>query len=233
MSVPARCCTAPFSPHGHFNQVPLADVQRAFRRGFQRWGLPGQLRVDNGSPWGSWSDLPPPLALWLIGLGIDLHWNPPRCPQDNGVVERSQGLAQAWAEPGQCRSVAELQQRLDAEDRLQREVYPYQGDRSRGEVFAALRHSGRPYRAAGEVTQWDWQRVCAHVAGYAVPRRVDGCGKIGLYARKVYVGLVNKRREVVVQLDADSLEWVITDPAGRELCRRPLEEFTAEQLRRL
>ena len=233
MSVPARCCKAPFSPHGHFNQVPLAAVQRQLRRCFSRWGRPVRLRVDNGSPWGSWSDLPPPLALWLIGLGIGLHWNPPRCPQDNGVVERSQGLAQAWAEPGQCHGVAELQQRLDAEDRLQREVYPYRGERSRREMFPALAHSGRRYSPAWETAHWDWQRVCAHVAGYAVTRRVDGSGKIGRYSGKVYVGLVNKRRTVVVQLDAGAREWVITEEAGRELCRRPLEEFTAVQLRRL
>jgi hypothetical protein len=233
MSAPARCCTAPFSPQGHLNQVPLGEVQQAFRRCLQRWGRPAQLRLDNGAPWGSWSDLPPPLALWLIGLGIDLHWNPPRRPQDNGVVERSQGLAQAWAEPGRCRSVAELQRRLDAEDHLQRAAYPYRGGRSRLQVWPALRHSGRPYGAAWEAAHWDWPRVCAELAGYAVTRRVDGSGKIGLYSGKLYVGLVNRRREVVVQLDADSRAWLITDATGRELCRRPLQEFTAEGLRHL
>ena len=39
------------------------------------------------------------LALWLIGLGIEVIWNPPRCPQANGVVERSQGTGKRWAEP--------------------------------------------------------------------------------------------------------------------------------------
>jgi hypothetical protein len=211
----------------------LGAVQDQFRRCFRRWGRPLQLRLDNGAPWGSWSDLPPPLALWLLGLGLELHWNPPRCPQDNGVVERSQGLAQDWAEPQRCGSVVELQQRLEAEDRLQREAYPYRGAQSRGDVFPALAHSGRPYSARWEVRHWDWQRVCQQVAGYAVTRRVDGCGKIGLYQGKVYLGLVNKRRQVVVQLDAEAQVWVITEETGRELCRRPLEQFTAEQLRHL
>jgi hypothetical protein len=213
--------------------VPLGAVQRQLRQCFRRWGRPVQLRVDNGAPWGSWSDLPPPLALWLLGLGLDLHWNPPRCPQDNGVVERSQGVAQAWAEPRQCGSVAELQQRLDREDRLQREAYPYRLGRSRWQVFPALAHAGRPYSRAWETAHWDWQRVCQQVAGYAVTRRVDGSGKIGLYQGKVYVGLVNKRRRVVVQLDADTETWVITDEGGREVCRRPLEQFTAVQLQQL
>ena len=102
MSVPGRSCRPSFSPQGHFNQVPLGQVQQQLRAGFRRWGLPEALRVDNGSPWGSWSDLPPPLALWLVGLGLRLLWNPPRRPQANGVVERSHGVAQAWAEPRRC-----------------------------------------------------------------------------------------------------------------------------------
>jgi transposase InsO family protein len=72
--------------------VPLALVRRSLRRAWERWGLPRVVQVDNGSPWGSWSDLPPPLALWLIGLGLELAWIPPRRPQRNGVVERSHGV---------------------------------------------------------------------------------------------------------------------------------------------
>jgi hypothetical protein len=48
-------------------------VQAELRRQFRRWGLPNALRVDNGNPWGDWSDLPTALALWLIGLGLDVR----------------------------------------------------------------------------------------------------------------------------------------------------------------
>ena len=121
-----------------------SDVQRELRAAFGRWGCPQQLRVDNGKPWGSWSDLPPALALWLIGLGIELVWNPPRQPQYNGVVERSQGTAKRWAEPERCATVAELQERLRADDALQREHYPFQGGRSRWE---------RPGRSSSAATR--------------------------------------------------------------------------------
>ena len=33
-------------------------MQQQLRAAFARWGLPHRLRVDNGKPWGSWSDLP-------------------------------------------------------------------------------------------------------------------------------------------------------------------------------
>ena len=68
-----------FSPHYFWANVPPTAVQQQLRVAFTRWGLPSCLRVDNGKPWGSWSDLPPALALWVIGLGIDMLWNDPCC----------------------------------------------------------------------------------------------------------------------------------------------------------
>ncbi len=145
MSVRERLCRAAFSPQGYFTQVPSGMVQAELRRCFKRWGRPASVRVDNGNPWGSCGDLPTPLALWLIGLGVDVIWNPPRRPQDNGVVERSQGVAWNWAEPDRCHDAAKLQWRLDQEDRVQRECYPYGSFRSRLEAYPSLRHSGRLY----------------------------------------------------------------------------------------
>src|SRR5262249_43946834 len=131
MNTVGPCWARPFSPQATFGQVPLLAVQNALRRQWQRWGLPGCLRVDNGVPWGNSNDLPTPFALWVWGLGIDWHWNDPHCPQQNPKVERSQGTAKRWAEPRRCDSVNELQRRLDEADRIQREEYPYVSGQSR------------------------------------------------------------------------------------------------------
>jgi hypothetical protein len=208
-------------------------VQQQLRSAFVRWGLPRRLRVDNGKPWGSWSDLPPALALWLIGLGIDMLWNDPCCPQQNGVVERSQGTAKRWAEPHACQTLAELQARLDADDALQRERYPWAQGRSRGQLFPGLAHSGRPYREADEAGAWCLERVRAHLAGYAVPRRVDGQGKVSVYNRNLYVGVMHGRQQVCVQFDPDQGHWLISDSAGRQLRTQPAPEISAESIRGL
>lgn len=206
-------------------------MQQHLRRAWNRWGLPRSFKVDNGTPWGSWSDLPPPLALWVIGLGVELVWIPPRCPQRNGVAERSHGVTQCWVEAGQCQSVAELQARIDREDLVQREKYPHRDGRPRWEVYPGLRHSGRRYRASQEQAVWSWSKVCDHLGEYAVDRRVDSSGKIGLYHDKVYVGAVLRGRRVIVQFDPQSVEWIVSDLKGAELCRRPLTQFDASKLR--
>jgi hypothetical protein len=233
MNARGRRCTAGFSPQGFFVQVPAGRVQAELRACFARWGRPESVQFDNGNPWGSWGDLPTPLASWLLGLGLRVHWIPPRTPQENGVVERSQGVAKNWAEPDRCGSPEELQVRLDEEDRVQRERYPHAGSASRMAAYSGLIHSGRPYDGAWEAANWSWEAVLEHLAGVPVPRRVDCSGKIGLYHDKVYVGTVNRGKEVVVQFDAGEAKWVVSDRGGVELCRRPLTQFDAAGLCRL
>jgi len=104
-----------------FNQVPAARTQAALRKAFMTWGLPGALRVDNGPPWGSAGDLPTDMALWVLGLGVQMIWNPPRQPRHNGVVERFQGVGQCWLEPTSCSSPGQWQRKANWLDRVQRE----------------------------------------------------------------------------------------------------------------
>ena len=109
------------------------------RRWSRQWQSLGLMRRSAHS-FGTVADRP----------GHPSDWNPPRRPQDNGVVERSQGVASNWAEPDRCRNVAELQRRLNEEDRVQRELYPHGSCRSRSEAYPSLRHSKRPYSVAWE-----------------------------------------------------------------------------------
>jgi transposase InsO family protein len=88
-----------FSPLGRWTQVPPTATQAQLRLAFARWGRPQRLRVDNGAPWGTRGDLPTDLQLWLLGMGMAISANPPHRPQDNGVVERSQGTGKRWGEP--------------------------------------------------------------------------------------------------------------------------------------
>jgi hypothetical protein len=208
-------------------------VQAALRRAFRRWGLPGRLRVDNGAPWGATGGLPTALALRLLGLGVGVAWNRPRRPQQNGVVERSQGTARAWAEPHACDTPEQPQARLDEADRWQRERYPAAGGRRRLEAHPGLAHSGRRYGPRWEQRHWDLGAALGWLGRCVVRRRVGGDGKVSVYDRPRSVGVAHRGREVCVTLDADRREWVVRSAAGAELRRCPAEELDRDAIRGL
>ncbi len=62
-------------------------VQRALRQIFERYGLPAEMLMDNGSPWGKAEELSE-LAVWLIRLGIWITHGRPHHPQTQGKDER-------------------------------------------------------------------------------------------------------------------------------------------------
>jgi hypothetical protein len=210
------------------------QVQEALRQHFCRWGCPQRLRVDNGNPWGTSSGLPSELSLWLAGLGVDMHWNDPYRPQQNGVVESTQGTSQRWVEAGNCANLEELRQRVEHEDRIQREVYPSIAGQSRRQAyFLGLLHTGRGYCRLWEKYVWDEKEALRFLGRFRVRRKVSQRGQVSLYHRLTEASRAWGGCWVYVQMDAETVEWVITDVEGKELRRRPAPQFTAEALRTL
>jgi hypothetical protein len=230
MNAAGRSCKPAFSPLGQWNEIPVAWVREQRRDHFTRWGLPGLVRVDNGYPWGSKGDLPTDLALWLIGLGVPVWWNAPRHPEQNGVVERSQGTGKRWGEPHTAADYVELQRRLNDLDELQRCQCPYREQKSRMEWYAGLQHSGRVYQRADERGLWDWQRVALHLSGYSVPRLVDQKGQISIYNRNHYVGRKYGQQPVWLLFNGEACQWVITTEHGTILKEVAAEEVRAERI---
>jgi hypothetical protein len=239
MNVVARSCKPRFSPLGTWSTVPVTEVQAFLRRAFRRWGRPLRIRVDNGVPWGSSGDLPTDLALWLLGLGVETVLNPPRTPQNNGVVERSQGTGKRWAEPWTCATAEELEQRLRIADHIQREEYPSISGSSRAAAYPDLHHSGRDYSRAWERTHWSLERVLAHLADYAVRRKVDKGGTVSLYNKHHYAGKIHASKIIYVTIDPLRQQWIFTDDndnqlrcdAADQLSRKRIETLTVTERR--
>lgn len=65
-------------------------VRACFERLFERHGLPGAIRSDNGPPFASPNGLLglSRLSAWWLANGVDLERSRPGCPQDNGAHER-------------------------------------------------------------------------------------------------------------------------------------------------
>jgi transposase InsO family protein len=233
MNAAGPFCRRVFFPQGQWNQVPARAVQAQLRLIFTRWGRPQRLRVDNGTPWGSSGDWPPDLALWLMGLDISLIWNPPRQPQKNGVIERSQGTGKRWTEPSTCTSARQLQRRLDEMDLIQRERYPSVEGQSRWQAFPQLAQGGRPYDEAWEHENWDETLVWTHLAEYRAVRRVDQKGQVSLYNRNHYVGKLYRGQEIYVALDPQDRDWVFSTVQGVQVRRKKAEELGAQRITKL
>lgn len=65
-------------------------VRQCFEALFEKHGLPGAIRSDNGTPFASPNGVLglSRLSAWWLVLGIDLERGRPGCPQDNGGHER-------------------------------------------------------------------------------------------------------------------------------------------------
>jgi hypothetical protein len=163
-------------------------------------------------------------------VGVGLIFNPPRQPQYNGVVEKSQDTGQRWCEPQQCRTARQLQGHLDAMDQLQRQEYPSLQGRSRLQVFPELQQTSRPYTAAWEQNTWDLRRAQEYLAGFVAVRQANKQGQISIYARRVSVGAKHRGKTVVVQYAADSQVWLLADTEGRLLREVAAPEISRERI---
>jgi hypothetical protein len=210
--------------------VPARRIQEQFRTWLGQWGLPEEIRLDNGCPWGGGSDLPTAFALWLIGLGLRVHFNPPCQPRENGVIERSNGTGQRWAEVRQCHSAAQVQAKLQEVDELQRAYMPRVGGRSRMQAYEGLRHSGRAYSREWEQGHWSLAEVGAALEALVARRKVGAQGHITLYYRQVHVGRGLRGSEVRVQYDGGSRMWVVSGADGKALRGVPAVEVDREKI---
>jgi hypothetical protein len=201
-----------------------------FRRTFGQWGLPDAVRVDNGYPWGTPRDLPTELALWLIGLDLEVIWNPPAQPQMNPKVERCQGVAAAWAEPQTCAGPAQLSDHLDWVCQTQCWEYPSIHGSSRVESYPHLLVPRRPYQESQEMTLWELQRVDRWMSQQMWSRRVGANGVISMYGHRRSLGRAYRGQAVVVRFDHTNRLWVVADQAGEALDQFPAWELSQERI---
>lgn len=196
--------------YGKICQVPIDEVRQMLIKTFERWGKAGSMRVDNGEPLGSPTlTITPPLALWLIAMDIDVIWNKPRCPQQNGVVERMQGTSSRWAEIEKIFNLTDLQIRLDKEAILQREHLPVKRleKKSRLEAFPELETSRRIYQAE----DFDINKSYTFLAKKIYTRKVSSAGTISHYGQVFSIGTKYKAQFMQLKFEIITCSWLIFD----------------------
>lgn len=148
-------------------------VRACFERLFERNGLPGAIRSDNGPPFAQVQALLglSRLSAWWVALGIDLERGRPAHPQDNGAHERMHRDISVELEPCTAEQAALDQWREEFNRERPHEAL---GMKCPGEVY---QNSQRRYEGTPEDIEYPGMDV----------RRVLSTGKISWGASRYFI----------------------------------------------
>lgn len=181
---------------------------------FSRWGLPEQIKIDNGYPFVSPKHIkiPTKTKLWWIGLGIQVIQNWPRCPQQNGVVECLQGIMGSWSNPKGQNCVEALQESLNQESDFQRNDYqiPSKDYQTRIELHPELEQNPRKYNP----DKFEMNLVYNFLSEQVWSRLVNNNGSLRIFGIQIYVGLKFKKENLTITFDPDEICWLIRRQDG-------------------
>jgi transposase InsO family protein len=154
-----------------------ATVRRQFVQLFERYGLPGAIRSDNGVPFASPRA---PLGLsrlsaWWVALGIDLDRTDPGHPEQNGSHERMHKDLAAEVQYAKSGSLQELSAALE----LWRQSY----NQERPHEALAMQTPAQVYVSSEKKYQGDPEQL-EYPLGY-LPRRVCSRGRVMLQGRQI------------------------------------------------
>lgn len=196
------------------SEVPQQAMAKAVNHCFKQEGLPRRIKIDNGVPlvYPKERDLPTLTVLWWIGLDIEVVYNKPRCPQQNGTVEGLQGTCYRWSDPTKCASVQELQVAVKEANRVQRSVYllPGKKQQTRTQLFPQLNTNPRRYH----IDAFSFDRVAQYLAQKVWKRIVKKNGCIKFYATEIYVAQAMTGQIVTITYDPIEPQWIIRNAAG-------------------
>lgn len=233
MRSPDACLRHSFSPLSCINQAALSHIQHGMIECLKQWGLPLNIKVDNGKPFGDpQRSSIPELCLWLSALGVQTIWNRPRQPRDNARVERMQGTTSRWVEVARCNTHEELQHKLDHAAVLQREHYRVKrlGYQSRKERYAQLWNNARRY---DEHQSFEQCKVEQYLSQVVFSRKVNSAGVFNFYAQTVYIAKGSRQEVVTLQYSVDEKHFIIRGRSGQRVGVLQADNFSAENIRQL
>lgn len=200
--------------HRTVSGMDPSEATRYINKSFERWGLPKEIKVDNGHPFVNTRgrESPTKTILWWIGLGIDVIQNPPGCPQENGIVECLQGTMKQWSNPKVQMDLESFQKRLDEESDFQRNHYriPSRNYKTRIELYPGLETNSRIYNPMN----FSMRLVDGYLAKKVFHRSILKGGKVKFFGEYEYIGTRYRGLNVTITFDTDSRLWYIRKEDG-------------------
>lgn len=193
--------------------LPSSTTQK-MNESFLRWGLPQNIKIDNGRPFinPNAMDIPTMALYWWIGLGINVIQNKPGCPQQNGIVEGLQGTLYRWSNPKEQPDQKAFQRRVDEESEFQRNHYkiPSRNHKTRRELYPDLENNIRRYCPS----KFDMQLVYAYLESRVFRRTVKNNGVIKIFGETFYMGRKYLGIEVTITFDPIDKQWIFKNERG-------------------
>lgn len=192
-----------------------SELTQKINKSFKRWGLPKQIKIDNGRPFVNPNSkkTPTKTVLWWTGLGIKVIQNRPRCPQENGIVECLQGTMSSWSNPGGQSNEIALQQRLNEESDFQRNHYriPSRNRKTRIELYPELEKNERLY----DPKNFDINLVYDFLSLKVFSRVVKSSnGLVKIFGEYYYIGRKFLGEIVTITFDPVEIQWVFRGKDG-------------------
>lgn len=198
-------------------QIDASQSTQDINKCFERWGLPEKIKIDNGRPFVNphARKLPTLTILWWIGLGIEVIQNPPKCPQDNGTVEKLQGTLCSWSNPKDCKNIKALQKRLNEESDFQRNHYRIPSKASKAyktrlEIHPELEQNKRVYNSE----LFDIQKVYDFLAQNVWVRTIRKKGDFKFNNSYFYIGKQFAHITVFITFDPIEKQWLFRQSDG-------------------
>ncbi len=190
------------------------DYQYVLRWAFFQYGLPKQISLDHDSTFFDntcLSPFPSRLHLWLIALGVEVHYIEKPPPLEHARIERNHQTMSAQAILGQSwETPAALQAEMDRRRTFLNQIYPsralwYQAPL---EACPEAHHSGREYRPEWEEELLDMERVKALLATGKWFRETNRYGELFMSMQRYNASIAWKNTTVELTFDPHSLELV-------------------------
>ena len=199
-----------------------ATVRQCFERLFERYGLPGAIRSDNGSPFAHVRGLLglSRLSAWWVALGIDLERGRPGHPQDNGGHERLHRDIGRELQPCTAEQPAldlwrqEFNQERPHEAlgmKCPAEVYQPSPHRYEG-TPEDLNYPGMDYRRVSHRGTIHWERmkffITTSVAGWSVGLKPLASGRLEVWFGRLLLGWIEPATQSFQPVDRRAQEAV-------------------------
>lgn len=219
--------------------VTWRDIQKVLRRTFERWGKPGELKMDRdplfiGSTRFEW---PSALILWLIGLGITPIINPRARPTKNANVER---YNKTWLyHVGMTTKTYTVETLQAFTDQAWEDRRCFLSSRNRHcknhppmVALPELKHSKRYYDPITEKQDFEMDKVYKYLSQWSWKRQLDTHGRISVGGVQRAISKNHKGQIVRVSFVTPSNLFEVEDLEGKMLRQFAIPNISLDYLTR-